>query len=129
MKVKATISYKNSIVSTTHKAEKKLEREINSHAKKILNLAKKEYVPVVTGRLRDSGKVVKHEPIRNGTGGYDKIKAEVTFGGDGVDYAREVHEAPPDWGQGKNKYLFNAVEAHKRIMGEELRSEMAKWQR
>lgn len=128
MTVKATISYKNNIVSTAHKMEKKLEREMHNHGKKILNTAKKEFVPVVTGRLRDSGKVIKHDPIRNGRGGYDKIKVDVTFGGDGVDYAREVHEAPPDWGQGKNKYLFNAVEAHKRIMGEELKAEMSKWQ-
>lgn len=127
MTVKAKVSYENKIKSTTHKTEKKLSREMHKHGKKILKIAKEKYVPVVTGNLKESGKVEKPDHSKNGTGGIDKISVEVVFGGADAEYAGIVHEAPPDWGQGKNKYLEKAVKEHEANIHQELVQEMMTW--
>lgn len=62
--------------------------------------AKENYVPVLTGALKASGRVQPPKPAGNG-----KWTVELTFGGPAVGYALEVHERPPNIGQGKNKYL------------------------
>lgn len=79
-------------------------------AEQIMTDSKANYCPVgiyprgnrVGGNLRNTGTV--HPPETNG----DKVIVKLSYGGPGgsvAPYAMYVHEAPPDWGQGKHKYL------------------------
>lgn len=129
MPVKVSLTYNNKINSKRVSTEKKLFKELEKQGEKILKTAKDKYVPVQTGALKESGKVEAHEPIRNGTSGYDQAKVDITFGNEDVNYALSVHEAPPDWGQGKNKYLTNAINDHAPIMGDEIAQELTRWLR
>lgn len=67
---------------------------------RIMADAKSEFVPVLTGVLKGSGRV--HEPRDLGNGVFE---VRLTFGGPAASYALEVHERPKSIGQGKNKYL------------------------
>lgn len=80
-----------------------IARAIHGAAESAMALAKAEYVPVVTGTLRSSGYVKDPE------WGVNEVTVELGFGGAAAPYALYVHEAPPDWGQGKNKYLEKPV--------------------
>lgn len=71
----------------------------------VMATSKKEFVPVVTGNLRNSGRVIPEPPAGN------KAVVRLRYGGPAVFYALWVHEAPEHWGQGKAKYLTKAVEA------------------
>ena len=73
-------------------------------AEEVMTDSKLNYVPVRLGFLRMSGFVRPTQIV--GT------RATVTLGyggptaiGKNVTYALKVHEAPPTYGQGKNKYL------------------------
>jgi hypothetical protein len=68
--------------------------------------SKENYVPIVTGELRRSGFV--DYPKADGVG---RIEVVMGYGRDfpARNYAVEVHEAPPEYGQGKRKYLTQAV--------------------
>ena len=65
--------------------------------------SKTYYVPVDTGNLRNSGFVEAPEVTLDG------VEVRLGFGGAAVEYAAAVHEMPPSWGQGKNKYLSQAL--------------------
>lgn len=72
----------------------------------VITKAKAVHVPVLTGNLRSTGQVSVPK-ISNGV-----IEVEMSFGGPAAPYAQAVHDAPPDWGQGKRHYLlipFNEV--------------------
>jgi hypothetical protein len=75
--------------------------------------SKTNYVPVVTGNLRRSGRVEKPVISTN--------RVTVTLGY-GVDapYARAVHERPDYMGQGKNKYLSKPLNAAVPLMPRKL---------
>lgn len=57
-------------------------------SEKVMGRAKKEFVPVVTGTLRNSGHVQKPEISGN------KIEVVLGFGGPAAAYALAVHENP-----------------------------------
>jgi hypothetical protein len=65
----------------------------------IMTESKTNYVPVITGNLRNSGTVLPPEVTKNA------VRVQLGYGGGAIDYAAKVHEAPPWVGQGKNKYL------------------------
>lgn len=68
-------------------------------AELIMTDSKMNYVPVDSGMLRNSGTVRKPTITKNA------VEVVLGYGGPSADYAVIVHEAPPNWGQGKNKYL------------------------
>ena len=68
-------------------------------AELIMTDSKVNYVPVDTGQLRNSGTVLPAE-IKN-----NQVSVILGYGGASAPYAAKIHEAPPRWGQGKNKYL------------------------
>jgi hypothetical protein len=65
----------------------------------VMTDSKENYVPVVDGTLRGSGFV--EEPKLKGS----TLSVTLGYGGAASEYAVVVHEAPPTYGQGKNKYL------------------------
>jgi len=68
----------------------------------IMTESKTSYVPVVTGNLMGTGTVGPPEIS------VSSASVTLSYGGPGgavAPYARVVHESPPDWGQGKPKYL------------------------
>lgn len=69
----------------------------------IMAVSKEHYVPVLTGTLRSSGRVL---PPRIVDGG---IRVTLAYGGAAAPYAAAVHERPPWVGSGKNKYLTRAL--------------------
>jgi hypothetical protein len=68
-------------------------------AELIMTDSKQNYVPVDSGMLRNSGTVMK--PVISQKG----VTVVLGYGGPSADYAVVVHEYPPSYGQGKNKYL------------------------
>lgn len=72
-------------------------------AELIMTDSKMNYVPVDTGVLRNSGTVKK--PVIDTRG----VTVTLGYGGPSADYAAIVHEFPPSYGQGKNKYLSRPV--------------------
>lgn len=68
-------------------------------AELIMTDSKMNYVPVDSGMLRNSGTVLK--PVVDSNG----VTVVLGYGGPSADYAVVVHEYPPSYGQGKNKYL------------------------
>lgn len=79
------------------------DQTLYKFGQKIIGHSQENYVPVDTGALRRSG--FADPPQRQG----DVSSVDIGFGGEAVDYAYVVHEAPPNWGQGKNKYLSKAI--------------------
>lgn len=77
------------------RVQKTSRAAVRQAADDILKDAQDNYVPVRTGRLRASG----YSRVRGSFGVYE---IEVGFM---APYALTVHEAPDNWGQGKNKYL------------------------
>lgn len=129
MKVSARVTFDNQIGRYRVASERKMVRVLTKQGRKILKSARDEYVPVVTGNLRSTGKVEEPDLLRSGDGGYHRASVNVSFGGDQAPYALAVHEAPPDWGQGKNKFLTKAVDDHREDMRKELEVEMIRWRR
>jgi len=86
-----------------------LKMALNASAEVVMTTSKRDFVPVVTGLLQDSGTVLGVE--QKG----DMVVATLGYGGAAYEYALAVHEAPDTipsgvrqgevWGQGKNKYL------------------------
>lgn len=71
-------------------------------AETAMSLSKASYVPVITGYLRSTGYV--KQPTWQGR----QVSVELGYS---ASYARAVHDAPPERGQGKNQYLWRpAVE-------------------
>lgn len=79
------------------------DRTMWRFGQKIVGHSQEHYVPVDTGALRRSG--FADPPQRQG----NVAAVDIGFGGEAVDYAYVVHEAPPNWGQGKNKFLSKAI--------------------
>lgn len=65
-------------------------QSLEDEAQLVLDRAKNEFVPVVTGRLRDSGRIEQHAVHLPG----GKSRAVVAFGGQDAPYAVAVHENP-----------------------------------
>lgn len=76
-----------------------LEQALYLEAELIMTTSKRDYVPVKSGALRNSGTVLK--PVVKG----EKIEVTLGYGGSSAPYAAVVHEYPKSFGQGKNKYL------------------------
>ena len=74
-------------------------------AEEIMTESKRDYVPVRTGVLRNSG-FVNRPMVAAG-----RVTVTLGYGGAARSYALRVHEAPVTWGQGKNKYLSKPVNA------------------
>lgn len=74
-------------------------------AEMIMTDSKVNYVPVVSGALRRSGKVESEVITAN------KVTVRLGYGDAAVTYARQVHERPDYMGQGKNKYLSKPLNA------------------
>ena len=90
---------------------------MKSEAQDALQRSKK-LTPVRTGALRDSGKVVE----KRGASG---TEFEISFGGDGVDYALAVHERTDTKHEtGQAKYLETAVKETSRGMTKRLASKL-----
>ncbi|CAB5220434.1 hypothetical protein UFOVP238_53 [uncultured Caudovirales phage] len=68
--------------------------------------SKNNYVPVVSGALKGSGRVSKPQLLQDG-----KWEIRLTFGNAATLYALEVHERPKSIGQHKNKYLQKPFKA------------------
>lgn len=65
-------------------------------AEEIMQDSRENYCPVVSGRLKASGKVVREAS--------SSMRYQVRLVYD-APYAEVVHERPKSYGQGKNKYL------------------------
>ena len=76
-----------------------LKMALNASAEVVMTTSKRDFVPVQTGLLQGSGFV---EPAEQQG---DLVVTTLGYGGAAREYAVAVHEAPPEWGQGKNKYL------------------------
>lgn len=79
-------------------------------AELIMTDSKQNYVPVDTGTLRNSGTVTKPEIKGN------NVSVVLGYGGPAAPYATKIHEAPKNWGQGKNKYLQKPLNKAERGM-------------
>ena len=76
-----------------------LKMALNASAEVVMTTSQRDFVPVQTGLLQGSGFV---EPAEQHG---DLVVVTLGYGGAAREYAVAVHEAPPEWGQGKNKYL------------------------
>ena len=76
-----------------------LKMALNASGEMVMTISKRDFVPVQTGLLQGSGFVDEAE--QQG----DMVVTTLGYGGAAREYAVAVHEAPPEWGQGKNKYL------------------------
>lgn len=94
-----TTNVKNNFAQIQGAYLEDLERALYLEAELIMTTSKRDYVPVVTGALRNSGTVLK--PVVKA----DKIEVALGYGGSSAPYAAVVHEYPKSFGQGKNKYL------------------------
>lgn len=94
-----TVTVKNNFGGIQGAIIEDLEKALYLEAELIMTTSKRDYVPVVSGNLRNSGTVKR--PVRSG----DKIEIELGYGGSAAPYAAIVHEYPKNVGQGKNKYL------------------------
>lgn len=81
-----------------------------TEAELIMTDSKMNYVPVDTGVLRNSGTVQK--PVITRT----DVTVTLGYGGPAAPYAIRVHEYPPSFGQGKNKYLSRPLNKAERGM-------------
>jgi hypothetical protein len=68
-------------------AKQALVQEINDELNDVLQDIKDNYVPIDTGDLRDTGRVIP--PKITGSG---DLESGIAFGGEKVDYARIQHE-------------------------------------
>lgn len=94
-----TVNVKNNFSEIQGAILEDLEKALYLEAELVMTTSKRDYVPVVTGALRNSGTVLK--PVKKG----DKIEVAMGYGGSSAPYAARVHEYPKSFGQGKNKYL------------------------
>ncbi len=101
--ITGVIELEKALFSVRNAAPAKLAMGLRMEGERIMADAKQNYVPVVTGVLRASGRV--HDVVQEG----DTLLCRLSFGGPAASYALLVHEAPPERGQGKNKYLEKAV--------------------
>lgn len=94
-----TLKVKNDFAQVQGAYLADLQQALYIEAETVMTAAKRDYVPVVTGALRNSGTVLR--PVVKG----DNVEVTLGFGGDSAPYAAIVHEYPKSFGQGKNKYL------------------------
>lgn len=88
-------------------------------AETVMLLSKSVYVPVITGNLRSTGTV---GPVQISVG---VISVEMSYGGPAAPYAEAVHDAPPEWGQGKRHYLLIPFMEVSRNLDQRIRQHMA----
>lgn len=93
---------------------KDLSDALYLEAELIMTDSKTNYVPVVSGNLRNTGTVLK--PVWKGK----TIEVVLGYGGSAAEYAAVVHEYPPTYGQGKNKYLAKPLNKAERGMAKRL---------
>jgi len=102
-----TIRITNNINFT--KATRQLEDDLKAaffmETQEIMADSQANYVPVVTGHLRSTGHVDEPQSTTSG------FKTELGYR---AHYAIYVHEAPPGYGQGRNKFLEKPFLAHAR---------------
>lgn len=94
-----TVKVKNDISKITNATIKDLQAALYLEAELVMTTSKRDYVPVVSGNLRNSGTVSLPE-VKG-----DTVQVKIGFGGASAPYAAVVHEYPKGYGQGKNKYL------------------------
>ena len=114
MKVHTSVKLASNFKGAQHAVLSDLETGLVQVAEEIMTDAKVNYVPVDTGNLCRSGFV---EPMRLSA---NTVRIRLGFGGPAADYAAAVHEAPPGWGQGKNKYLTKPMNARVPTMASRL---------
>jgi hypothetical protein len=95
MRIKAVSNFPEAAEATISD----LKMALNASGEMVMTISKRDFVPVQTGLLQGSGFVEEAE--QRG----DLVVTTLGYGGAARDYAVAVHEAPPTWGQGKNKYL------------------------
>jgi len=100
--MKMTVKLKDNIPVAADTTMEEVGMALYQVGERIMTDSKENYVPIVTGELRRSGFV--DYPTASGIG---KVEVVMGFGRDfpARNYAVEVHEAPPEYGQGKRKYL------------------------
>lgn len=99
MKTKYSIDVSNNLSQLKNMLPTDVGAALYIEAEKVMTNSQQNFVPVVTGDLRRSGFV--EEP----TYASGKIEVVCGFGSNTTAYAAAVHEAPPNWGQGRRKYL------------------------
>lgn len=112
--IRGKITKKNMVKAYEARLVPAIAAALYQEAESIMTAAKDGYIPIKTGALRRSAHVVP--PKIQGS----KITVTLAAGGPSAPYAYKVHEAPPTWGQGKNKYLEKPVLAAKRGFGKRL---------
>jgi hypothetical protein len=105
MKINILVRSNQNFSKLTSATVQDVGRSLYMVAEEIMTDAKANYVPVVTGNLRRSGFVEK--PVIRGS----SVNITLGFGGAATEYALAVHEYPPGYGQGKNKFLSKPVNA------------------
>jgi len=107
---RTTVAIKNDIPNLIGAVLSDTADAVTMVAEEIMTDSKLNYVPVVNGYLRLSGKVQKARVVG------DRVVVKLGYGGStsvgvNVTYALKVHEYPPHVGQGKNKYLTKPLYA------------------
>lgn len=92
--------------AVTASAKHNLPLAVFMEGTEIMADSKENYVPVLTGNLRNTGHV--DQPAPSGGGQFTVVLSY------DAPYAGIVHEAPPGWGQGRRKYLETPVMAASR---------------
>ena len=105
MKATFKITAKNKYAAVANATLDDMKTGLTMVAEEIMTDSKQNYVPVITGTLRASG-FVQEPVVFNKT-----VTVTLGFGGAASAYAAAVHEAPNNWGQGKNKYLSKPMNA------------------
>lgn len=93
------VKLKNDFDKISGATVKDLKAALYQEAETIMTASKRDYVPIKTGALRNSGTVYLPEEMP------DRVQVRLGFGGASAPYAAIVHEYPKSYGQGKNKYL------------------------
>lgn len=120
MKINVNIKKQQNFVPVVNSTIYDLSNALGMVAEEIMTDAKVNYVPVgintpAPGTLRRSGFV--------GIPVVTKQRVTVAIGFN-TPYARKVHEAPPSWGQGKNKYLSKPINSAVPTLARRIRSKM-----
>lgn len=103
MIIQRNVKITNNFTAVQNATTAQLATALYAVAEEIMTDTKANYVPVITGNLRNSGFVQK--PTIVGT----RVSVNLGFGGPSAVYALRVHEYPKGYGQGKSKYLTNAI--------------------
>lgn len=110
MKYRTTVAIQNNIPNLMGAVLSDTADAVTMIAEEVMTDSKLNYVPVVDGYLRLSGKVHRAKIVA------DQVTVVLGYGGStsvgkNVTYALKVHEYPPHVGQGKNKYLTKPLYA------------------